>query len=76
MVKPFSVILWSLLRILAMLTARSTLDPISMYCRSMTLSNKNSSPSSAVAGSPWAPVSLVISKELPDARTRPTRLRM
>ena len=65
MVTLFSVIWCRLLRILAMCTARPIWDPSSMYRRSMTLSNKNRSPSSELPGSPWAAVSLVISKELP-----------
>jgi DNA-binding NarL/FixJ family response regulator len=72
----FSVIRCGPFRILTTLTARPSTDSCSMYRRSMTLSNKNMSPSSDWAVIPPPVVSLVASKETPAARTSPTRLRM
>ena len=72
----FRVIRCGLFRILTTLSARPSTDCCSMYRRSMTLSNKNMSPSSDWAVIPLPVVSLVASKDTPAVRTSPTRLRM
>src|SRR6202011_1669320 len=66
---------WSLVRILMMLSARRSSEPISRYRSMITLWNRNDSPPIGSVIGPRVVVSLVITTEAPAARIRPTRLR-
>src|ERR1700736_574270 len=66
---------WLLVRILMMLSARRSSEPISRYRSMTTLWKRNDNPPIGSVMGPSVVVSLVITTEAPAARIHPTRLR-